>query len=239
MGATVQVSDMTSFVYADGELIPVEDARAVENQKIKERRAFSKRKLTADEKWMNLPDLIREREFPMFLTLTDYILNKVGEYIKIKAEETTTYQSTTSKKFIYEDLVKDLKDSVVLDRLISGKPWFKTPPPKSYYKHWYELVDDGEAVCIDVQLTMTTTTWQDGKSIPIHRIARIDGEEWNLIKEDDENRVYVVQWKETEYIYTLSRMTGEDFERMLHPRQRKLVTKDGYAWKLTRLEKDE
>lgn len=237
------MSETTSFVYAEGSLIPVEDAREVELKKQEIRREFSERKLSPDEKWMNIPDAIRAREFPMFLTITNYTLEKVIDYLLLKSEEhksshtTTTYSANNSKEFFYKDLARDLPNSSVFQRLLSGKPLLKTAPPLSYFHNWYELVDDGEAVCIDVTFT-PTTAWKNGQSEEKTTI-RIDGEEWKNLGQDESDGTYIVQWKETEYIYKLSRMDEADFERLIHPHMRKLVTKDGFHWKLTRLEKDE
>lgn len=238
------MSETTSFVYeGGGELVPLEDAQALEESKKQQRREFSKRTLAEDEHWMLVPEFIREREWPMFQTMKHYILEQVADYIKLKAEteasKSTSYNSTSSKEYVYKELAKDMQSSQVLDRLLSGKKLLPTPPPLSYYHHWYDLVDDGEAVCIDVT-THSTTKWVAGVQVNQPSI-RIDGEGWNLISEgeNEEGNTYVVQWKDTEYIYELSRMTEEDFTRLLHPRQRKLVTKDSYSWKLNRLEKED
>lgn len=239
MGATPKVSETTSFIYDDEKLVLV-DSEEEKNPQEEERRRFSKRTLAEDEYWMLIPSAIQEREYPIFQTLHAYFLEKIQQYILLKAEDSKGSGYTSSKENTYKDLAKDMMNSQVLDRLISGKPLLSTPPPKSYFHHWYELVDDGEAVCMDVSIS-SVTKWEASKDKKV-TVARIDGEEWNILEdlsEDGEGLEYIVQWKNTEYVYKLSRMEANDYERMLHPYQRKLVTKDNYSWKLTRFTKGE
>lgn len=240
MGAAPTVSETTSFILEDDKLV-IDDKEKTKHQKIEERRKFSKRNLAEDEYWMLIPDAIREREFPIFQTLHAYFLDKFVQYLELKIQDDKSTSYTSSKKQTYEDLMKDIQNSQVLDRLISGRELLPTPPPKSYWHHWYELIDDGEAVCIDVTFS-TYKKWVDGKERD-KNVVRIDSEEWDIIDtipiDEDGTVDYIVQYKTTDYVYRLSRMQPEDYERMLHPYQRKLVTKDSYSWKLTRFTKGE
>lgn len=222
MSKTVQVNEQTSFVLGDGRLVAIEEAQQIERN-FAEQREFFPRHLAEDEKWKMVPEFVKENDFPMFVSVTDFALRQVQEWLNLRAAG----EDDLVKKHALEDAAKVVFTSPLLDRLIRGKLAFDSNPPKSYNNPWYDLVEYGEDICIDIWFSRI----EDDE-------VRIDGEKW-LIIEKLENENYVVTYPgdEEEDLYLLSFMNEDDYERLLHPRLRKLSDgKERYSWKLTRLE---
>lgn len=232
MGVTQQINDDTSFVLNDGTLIPIEEAEEIENAYIKEARDVRSPQLGEDEAWMRVPSFIKEREGILYTTIVQHVLESVDTYLRVKEEQTTEF----AKQSFYKNLSLDMKTSGLLQRLLSGKAPLATPPPKSFDTGWYDLVEDGEDVCIDVVIVFPYTNYQSNYNPEPY--ATIDGKQWDVIEGEKDSDDYVVQFPKDTDTYRLSRMTAEDYPRLLHPRLRKAVTKNGYAWKLTKLEQE-
>lgn len=239
MSATVQINDETSFVYRDGSLVPVSEAEKIEEDGRNERRFFP-RHLGEDETWKLVPDFIMEEDLPIFQSVVSYTLECVKDYLTVLAEETKANTYAQSKKYTYTDLIKEIDKSALLERIIRGHKPLPQAPPKSYSQPWYDLVDRGEDICIDVWFRNPTgfSKRSPGNNSDYKEVS-IDSETWK-IEESLGPMEYVVYWPENlEDKYILSPLTDEEFDRLLHPRLRNRMTEHSYSWKLTRMEKDD
>lgn len=229
---TQQVNDKTSFVMEDGRLVALDEAEEIEEQARREQEIVH---LGEDQAWQLIPDRVREHDRVLFATTSDFVLDKIKTWLTIRSEQEEDFKL----RGVYRDLIHGLAESSLLDRLLDGIPPLKNPPPKSYSHAWYDLVDNGEDVCEDVYFT-----WSNWNIKGLHHDrVRIDAEEWSVLdlEEIDDRTIYTIFWpKDEETLYSLTRMTEEDKDRLLHPRMRRLSDgKDKYSWKIKRMEKDD
>lgn len=234
------MNDKTSFVYHDGSLVPVEDAKGIEESKQNERRFFPHLHLGEDEAWKLVPDFIQEKDFPIYQTVVTYTLEAVKDWLSALADEHTgTYSQ--NKKYTYQDLVRDIDKSMLLDRILRGYKTLPKKPPKSYGVPWYDLIDRGEDICIDVWFN--NSTGYSKRSIvgmkKDYNEVTIDSEKWKIDSQLGFEK-YVVIWPDNdEYRFILSRITDAEALEIIHPRLRSRMTEKAYSWKLTRMEKKE
>lgn len=235
---TTVVDEDTTLLYVEGELVASEEGYVSTEEELIKLRSFSTRQLSEDEAWMLVPEYIQEREWPLFQTMNDYFMRQFTIYCNVKGNNLQSYDK--DKDWWWKNLSKNVGDSDLFLRLIQGKKPQRIAPPKSYGHYWYDLVDDGVAFCIEVTFsTYNAVKWIAGKQVTSLGTVRIDSEEWNILKrenKDESDEWAIVQWKDTDHIYKLSRITKEDAELLLHPRLRKLSTKSMFSWKLERVE---
>lgn len=229
MTETIQVNDSTSFRYEDGALIPLEEAEQVEEEAAREWTKLRRENMGQDEGWMLVPSFIEDRNPILYTTMKKYILDRVGEYLAIKGE----LQVDFTKKGTYKSIMDSLYTSDLLERLLSGKPALSEAPPKTYEYYWYNLIDEGEDICIDVYFV------QGFGTPPTNPYINVDGHRWDIIETIEADQEYKIhpEGKKDQH-YRLVRVSEEDINRLLHPRLHKCRTKSAFAWKLQALEQE-
>lgn len=166
-----------------------------------------------------LPDFIRENDLPFFISVQEYVKDKMKKWIDVQAST----EQDPDKSEGMRDLIRYMDESPGLDRLLRG---LDVEPViiKSWNLAWYDLMDKGEDYCMDCYTV--TLYGADG--------FRIDGEKWNVNhKISDEH--YIVHYDDDpkQTLYRLTKMDKDEIQRTLHRRLWKCSDgKDKYSWKL-------
>lgn len=167
-----------------------------------------------DEAWRLVPEFARDRDYPFFRTTVDFVLAQVKEYAKIKGDN----EADSDVRKGWDKVRFDLESSELLMRLLDGKPAFVYPPPKSFKSHWYDLIENGEAIPYTVKFskfkgsTSGTEKYQNGDVY-----ANIDEFTWDIKQVREENE-YRIQYHEDAPVFTLRKAKDKEKNRILHPR---------------------
>ena len=162
-----------------------------------------------------LPDFLRENDLPFFLSVQEYVKERIKKWIDIQAAN----EKDPEKQQGMKDLLVYMDQSPALTRLLNG---LDVEPCiiKSYGMAWYDLMDKGEDWCMDCY----TTKLYDEEAF------RIDGEKW-LIEHKLSDEDFIVRYEDDpkQTLYRLERLD----KKSLHPRLRKLSDgKEKFSWKL-------
>lgn len=221
---STQVSDGSAVLARTGEVVSVEEADRMEDEFFKEGQAL-RAQVSKDNEWMLDPELIYENERLLYYTLMSHFQTCMKQWLSLLAENATGSQS---KKWTYEDMMKDLERSLTLDRLLHGKP-FIASPIKSYGNPWYTLEDEGEDICIDVYFNST------GYNTKLKPTVSIDGESWEIEQEVEPDLIYLVSPRymkgNEDRVFVLSKMSAEELAAKPSKLRSKLSD-----WKLSKLD---
>lgn len=171
----------------------------------------------------NLPDFIRENDLPFFLSVQEYVKDKLKKWIDIQAAVEKDPERAQGMK----DLIWQMDRSPGLDRLLRG---LQVEPCviKSHGSAWYDLMEKGHDYAMDCY---TTNLYNE-------EAFRIDGERW-IIDHKVDDEVYYVHYEDDprSEMYRLNKMSKEEVREYLHPRLwRASDGKEKYSWRLEKVE---
>jgi hypothetical protein len=166
-----------------------------------------------------LPLTLMEQDLPFFLTVQEYVKEKIKKWIDVQAA--TTQDPEKAQGML--DLIRFMDQSPSLDRLIRG---LDVEPCiiKSFGMAWYDLMEKGEDYAMDCYSTNMYST----------EAYKIDGEKWIVQQKLDDADVIVRYEDDPKHtLYRLKKMDEDDLKKFLHPRLRRLSDgKEKYSWKL-------
>jgi|SRR6476469_7402933 len=166
-----------------------------------------------------LPLTLREQDLSFFLTVQEYVKEKMKKWI----DATAATEKDPEKAQGMKDLIRYMDQSPGLDRLLRGLD-MDPCVIKSYGMAWYDLMEKGEDYAMEC---FSTKMYSE-------EAYKIDGEKWVIerkLADDDLLVRYDEDPKHT--LYRLKKMDEEDLKHFLHPRLRRLSDgKEKYSWKL-------
>lgn len=192
-----------------------------------------------DEAWRLVPEFARDRDFPFFRSTVEFVIESVKQYAGVKRDLTEGEEEEVWKK-----ISETLHESELLQRILSGQKPTVVVPPKSFKSHWYELVENGEAIPEKVRWAKWTSTTGTGGAInkkDDDEYVYIDEKHWKIeetIVEHKEDPVVVVSYNHLAPRYMLRKANDEEKDRLLHRRQRN-IGKDLNEFILIRLEEQD
>lgn len=170
----------------------------------------------------SLPDFVRENDLPFFLSVQEYVKDKLKKWIDVQAATEKDPEKSQGMK----DLIRYMDESPGLDRLLRG---LEVEPCliKSHGVAWYDLMEKGHDYAMDCY---TTNLYNE-------EAFRIDGEKW-IIEHKFDDTDYIVHYEDdpNKNLYRLMKMSKEDVRKYLHPRLwRASDGKEKYSWRLQKV----
>lgn len=131
----------------------------------------------------------------------------IEQWLEIKSK---VFDETPSQQIQCHFSACDAEHSSLLARLISGREPLKFPPPRSYSYPWYNLVEQGFANNVEVNLSAGKISINQNQTQ--WKVESVEHEWKYIIRCLTNNKRYVLQYKNinSEYVWCLDELNTKD-----------------------------